>query len=290
MFIRRVLSHILIASAVFFLVATYFVWVIDATFLNGKQLSNAFVTAGLQSALATTLPEKMAKAEGSLPVDPVMKAKIAQTITPLYVEAKLKQATTTVLTFVRNGQPQPTIDIKDFVLLVNDAGIQIDNEQVANFKKPVLLNESGGLDNLPKYYQKLEYAKYFGIAIFLVILCIEWFVAERGKKLRKIGRIFLHSGLWFTLFWLTVVFLPSKLIDNINKGPGADPMQAVGVAMVKTMQLLLTPQLLGAAVVCFVVAAIIYISQHGKSHLQTIKEVPTARIRSSTVAKMPTRH
>lgn len=290
MFFRRLSSHLIITCAVFCLVATYFIWVIDATFLNTKALNNALVSAGVPSALASTLPDKLTENKDSQVQDPLVKAKITQIVTPEYVERKLKETTSALITFVRNGQPQPVVELNDFPGQIRAAGIDIGETEAANFDKPIQLNQSGSLDKVPKYYQNLELAKYFGIILFLTLLGVEWLVAEKGMKLRRIGRVFLHAGLWFLLFWLTVVFVPSRLLNQVSSDPNSGSIQKVGAAMVDTLQLLLTPQLLGAAVVCLMFAIIIYILRHSKKHLQTIQEVPTARIRSSAMAKMPTRH
>lgn len=290
MFFRRLSSHLIITCAVFCLVATYFIWVIDATFLNATSLNKALVSSGVPSAIATTLPDKLEMGEDGKVADAEMKAKITQVVTPAYVEHKIKEITTSLITFVRNGQPQPVVELTDFPTQIREAGIELSEEEAAKFNKPIELNQSGSLDKLPKYYQTFELAKYFGIILFLVLLGVEWAVAEKGKKVRRIGRIFLHAGIWFALFWTAVVFIPSRLLQQLSKDPNASSLQDVGSAMLQTLQSLLTPQLLGAAIVCFVFAAIAYILRHGKKHLETIKEVPTARIRTPAVAKMPTRH
>lgn len=290
MFFRRLSSHLIITCAVFCLVATYFIWVIDATFLNAAALNKALVSSGVPSAIATTLPDTLDTGENGQKPDAEMKAKIAQVVTPAYVEHKIKEVTTSLITFVRNGQPQPVVELTDFPTQIREAGIEMNEEEAAKFDKPIELNQSGSLDKLPKYYQTFELAKYFGIMLFLILLGVEWLVAEKGKKLRRIGRVFLHAGIWFAIFWASTVFIPSRVLKQLNKDPNAGSVQKVGAAVVDTLQSLLTPQLLGAAIVCLVFAAIIYVLRHGKKHLDTIQEVPTARIRSSAMAKMPTRH
>ena len=177
----------------------------------------------------------------------------------------------------------------DFPGKIREAKIDISEEEAAKFDKPLEINQSGALDKIPHYYQKFELAKYFGIFLFLVLIGLEWIVAEKDKKLRRVGRIFLHAGIWFLLFWLSIVLIPTKVIDKLNSNQSTDPLQQVGISIVDAVRSLLTPQLLGAAVVCIMFAVIIYMLRHGKKHLQTIQEVPTARIRSKAMAKLPTR-
>jgi len=287
MFFRRLLSHIVISCAVFLLVATYFIWVIDATLLNSKALNASLKNAGVPSAIASALPEKIATNNNE--VDPEIKAKIAQIVTPEYVERKINETVNSTTNFIRNGQPQPTIILTDFPGKIREAKIDISEEEAAKFDKPLEINQSGALDKIPHYYQKFELAKYFGIFLFLVLIGLEWIVAEKDKKLRRVGRIFLHAGIWFLLFWLSIVLIPTKVIDKLNSNQSTDPLQQVGISIVDAVRSLLTPQLLGAAVVCIMFAVIIYMLRHGKKHLQTIQEVPTARIRSKAMAKLPTR-
>ena len=289
MVIRRILSHAFIACAVFCLVATYFIWVIDATFLNSKALNAALNDAGVPSAVASYIPDKLVEGTEQK-LDEQTHAKIAQIITPSYVQKKMNEATSSIIAYVRNGEPTPQIQLKDFAAQLRDAGLDISQEQAAQFDNPILLSPNGELSKIPDYYKKLDLIKYFGIVLFIILISFEWIVTEKGKKLRRLSRIFLHSGLWFLLFWLSLVFIPQRLVSNMTNDPATSDAAALSLTIIDTLKRLLTPQLLGAAVVCLLIAAIMYALRHVKHHVDTINEVPTARIRSQAVAKLPTRN
>ncbi len=55
---RRLLAHVLITLAVLSLVATYFIWVVDATILNTSKLSGELQKSGVSSEIAAVLVER----------------------------------------------------------------------------------------------------------------------------------------------------------------------------------------------------------------------------------------
>ena len=294
---RRLLSHLLITLAVLSLTATFFVWVIDATVLNPVQLTKALHDGGVPSALANVIPEQATKdiknndngnTSGNNKVAEAadMKAKIAAVITPTYVESKLQTITATIINFMKKGSPQPTLDISDFPTKLRASGIAVGSDLDKNFSAPIQLNEKGSLDALPKAYSKFKLAKYIGVGLFIVLLTAEWFVAEKNQKLKRIGRIFLHAGIWYTLWWLVITVVPSRALPKLKDSLRVDASTNTLIdAVARSMQHLFSQYFLAFAITCWVLAALFYLSRHVRKHVDAIQRVPPATARQLATIK-----
>lgn len=99
----------------------------------------------------------------------------------------------------------------------------------------------------------------------MLILAAEWFVAERGQKLKRISRVFLYSGLWYVVYWLSLVVVPAQLSEKLVKNIGGDfdPTKLVD-AVLKAVAGLFSSYFLGFAIICLVIALILYIIRHLK--------------------------
>ena len=279
---RRLLSHLLISLAVLSLTAMFFVWFIDGVLLNPSKLVPALKDSGALSAIATIIPEKATQdAKPSEKAD--MKAKIATVITPKYVEKKLTSISISVTDFMRNGSPQPVLDLKDFPEQLKASGIEVSSDISKNFDKPVELNKDGKLDKVPQIYKNFKLVKYLGLLLFVILLLAEWRVAARGEKLKRTGRIFMYTSFWFIVYWILVIFVPSRLTPII-KGKIADASTNTLVdSIVKTIQKLFGSYILTFAVICGIIALILYLLRHGRRHVNIIQDVPTAKIRNQKV-------
>lgn len=134
-----------------------------------------------------------------------------------YVDEKLTATTTGIITFIREGEPQPVIDLSDFPERVRSSfsqEIPDTSELDEMFADPIQVNEEGQLDPINESYSVLSTLKYVGILVFGSILFLEWLVTERGKKLRRFSRVFFYSGLSVLLLWGVIVMIP-----NILSGP-----------------------------------------------------------------------
>ena len=286
---RRLLSHLLITLAVLSLTATFFIWVIDATVLNPTQLTKALHDGGVPSALANVIPEQATKDANSndKAADITdMRAKIATVITPAYVESKIQTITTTVINFMKNGSPQPTLDISDFPAKLRDNGIDVGNDLDKNFTTPIQLNEKGSLDALPKAYSKLKLAKYIGLIIFILLLTAEWFVAAKGQKLKRFGRIFLHAGIWYTLWWVILSVVPSRALPKLNDSLKAEAsMRTLIDAVARSVQHLFSQYFLSFAIACWVLAIALYLARHVRTQVNAIQDVPAATVRQMASLK-----
>ncbi len=311
---RRLLSHLLITLAIFSLTATFFIWVIDATVLNPARLSKALHDGGVPSAVATLLPNQISKGDSNNSCDnnqnnnqqgnnqqyngqnggsncqqqpksaediakeADMKAKIAAVVTPAYVDEKIQAITTSVITYMKHGTPDPTINISDFPTKLKASGIEVGDDMVANFAKPIELNNNGALSVLPKAYKVFSLVKYAGVVLFALILLAEWFVAAKGDKLHRFGRIFLHAGVWYTLYWVALVVVPSHLLPTLKDKVKTDAtINPLIDAITKSVQHLFSVYFLAFAIVCWVIAIALYAIRHMRKHIDKIQAVPAAK-------------
>lgn len=310
---RRLLSHLLITLAIFSLTATFFIWVVDATVLNPTKLTKALQDGGVPSALATIIPEKaieeggkednncqpqnnqpnapqnggceqQAETEQDKQEKADMKAKIASVVTTEYVSTKIQAAATSVIGYMKNGSPSPVIDISDFPERLRASGVETGEDIDKNFADPIDLNKDGALKSLPDAYSKFKLAKYIGAALFVILLVAEWFVAAKGDKLHRIGRIFLHGAVWYTLFWLSLVVVPSRALPSLKDKVAGDASEnALIEAAVKAIQNLFSAYLLGFAIACWVLALGLYLARHGRKHVTSIQNTPAAKGKAKSI-------
>ncbi len=273
---RRLLSHLLITLAVFSMTATFFIWVIDAALLNADQLNKALRDGGVSSALASAIPDIATRdnKEISESEKADMKAKIAAIVTPAYIDQKLQLISGTVIRYMKNGSLQPTIDISDFPAKLRATGVDVGEDIDKTFKDPINLNKSGALNVLPDYYSKFQLAKYVGTALFVVFLVAEWFVAAKGEKLKRIGRIFLHAGVWYMLWWLAISVVPARLLPKVKDSVNDTSVNALIDAVVRSIQHLFSTYFLSFAIFCAVLAIALYLARHVKHHVGKIQAVP----------------
>lgn len=283
---RRLLSHLLITLAVLCLVSTYFVWVIDATLFNPSKLTDELRKSGVSSEIATVLVDKSVQ---NMPAEEreITKAKVAQVITPKYIEKKLKEASGALVTFMKNGSPQPSLDLTDFPGQVRAAGVDLSDDEAATFDKPIEFNAEEQLNWLPRAYIMLSNVKYAGIALFIVLITAEWFVSPVGQKLNRIGRVFLHTSVWFFTLWLTLIFIPAQLSPQAKDAVNDDALNLLVDNVLRTISSIFSVQFLGFAIVTGAIAATLYTLRRARRHIEKINDVPTARIKSRKQVQLP---
>ncbi len=281
---RRLLSHLLITLAVFSLTATFFIWVIDATILNPNRLTKALQEGGVPSAIASVIPEKASQDSENKDDVADMKTKIAAVVTPDYVHQKMSALAVTMSDFIKKGNPQPVIDVSDFPAKLRASGVEVGDDIDKNFADPIQLNKDGALDTLPQTYKTFKLVKIAGVVLFLLLLLAEWFVAAKGDKLHRIGRIFLHAAIWYTIYWLALVFVPARALPALKEKAGVTGAENTLIdAFVKSIQHLFGVYLLGFAIVCGVLALVLYLARHGRKHVQAIQAVPDTKNKPKTV-------
>lgn len=256
---RRIFSHVLITLAVFFLIATFFTFLVDNVLLNTDKLTSALKNSGVNTEITNILPDIATK---DAPIEELenMKQQIIRIVDQDFVTTKVTNLTSSLSEFLKKGTPEPTIDLSDFPQKLQAAGIEVDQKMIDDFTKPIQINEDGQLDKLHDFYETFTKIKIAGVIICILLLIGEWFVAEKGKKLQRIGRIFLHTSIWLFFFWVITVFLPVTFTNKLNspKEGDIDTTELIKSA-VKAIQNLISPYMLGTAIVFGVIAAVLYI-------------------------------
>lgn len=261
---RKLLSHLLISVALFVLTATFFMWTIDNRVLNPDSLSAELRKAGVGQELSELMPEIVTAENNSTDEEKAdVSSKISKVVTAAYVDEKITQITDSVLTFVREGEPQPQIDLSDFPQQLKAAGIEADGDFAEGFEKPIELNKEGKLDNIHNGYQIFSMVKYAGLLLFAVFMLLEWYVAEKGQKLKRISRVFLYAGLSYMIYWLALIVAPSQLASTLQQNVQAN-YDTTGIieSVLKAVQGLFSGYFLGFTVFCFSVALVLYIIRH----------------------------
>ena len=281
---RRLLSHLLITLAIFTLVATFYIWFLDSVILNPGKLVPVLKDAGVPSAIATLLPEK-ATQDAKPEERAEMKAKIAQVVTPEYVNTKMTAIATSVTTFMRDGEPQPVVDLSDFPTQLRASGIEVGSDIDKTFSTPIELNKQGNLDKLPQAYKTFKLLKIAGIVLFAVLLIAEWFAAARGEKLKRVGRIFLHTSIWFFVFWGAIVLLPSRLLPQLKQSVNDTSVNQLIDAVANAVKHLFGDYFVSFAVICGIIAIILYVLRKTTKHVQEIQAVPAARQKPTSSTK-----
>lgn len=265
--IRRITSHLLIGLAVFVLTATLFIWTVDARVMNADVLSGELRKAGVMEEISSLLPEIVtvdSEEEANPEEIEQLRQAVSDVVTVDYVDSKLTSATDSIILFIREGEPDPVIDLSDFPQRVRNAGVEVDSELEREFANPIQINENGNLDNIASGYKVFSNFRYIGLVLFLLIMVAEWFVAERGKKLKRVSRVFLYAGLWYLLYWGLLILLPRLFGDVINSGVSNEDFDATNLAnsIIEAVQGLFSSYFLGIAIVCLVVAVFLYVVRH----------------------------
>lgn len=306
---RRLLSHLLITAAIFSLSMTFFIWVIDMAVLTPTNLTKALREGGVPSAIASIIPDQAAKGDegdnkncqnnqpGNTQLMPEntgcqpkvkseqdkkeeaeMKAKIASIITPDYVDQKLANITTSFIGFIKDPTKSPTLDISDFPTKLRASGVEVGDDIDKNFAKPIDLNANGRLNVLPKAYPLFKVMKYAGAIFCILLLVAEYFVAAKGDKLHRIGRIFLHVGFWYTVWWVALVLVPTQVLPRLkDKVQAGESIDNLIDAIAKSIQHLLSRYFLSFAIVCWLIAIVLYAVRHMRKHVDKIQAVPAAK-------------
>jgi hypothetical protein len=269
---RRLLSHLLITLAVFSLIGVFFVTFIDSGVLNQEKLVGSLKDASVPEAMAKAVPE-IATSDDSLTKEEKaeMQEKIAAVVTPEYVTKKLESITGSLIFFMREGEPQPVLDVSDFPKMLRESGVDVGEDLDKNFAEPIQLNKDGTLDRIPDLYRTFSMVKLAAIVLCLGLFTAEWFVAQKGEKLKRIGRIFLHSAIWFFILYGVVIFVPGRVSPNITKEIDSPAVVGLVESVISAVQNLITTFLLPFAVVCSVLALVFYIVRHLKKNEQLPK-------------------
>ncbi len=260
----------IISLAAFCLMTTFFVWVVEHALLSPQRLVPALRAGGVPGAIATALPDITTQ---EIPEQDRAdaKAKIAQVVTPEYLDQKTQLLVETTTQFIKQGSPQPTLDLSDFPALLKANGVETGTDIEKEFSKPIQLNDKGQISQLPQVYSKFKLLKYIGAVLFVLLLAAEWFLAEKGKKLQRIGRIFLHAGIWYLVSYVLLIVAPNQISIRLKDAVKDQPaVSDIANAFAKSIQNLFGSYILQFAVVCLTLAAILYIVRFALKHVYKI--------------------
>lgn len=261
---RRLLSHLLVFVAVTVMTATFFIWTVDARVLNAQTLSGELRKSGVSKELTLLIPSIAAdgsKDDATAEEIEDMKKKISSAVTAEYVDTKILEISTVVLSFAKTGSPEPTIDLSDFPQRLRDSGVETGSDIDDKFSKPITLNEDGQLDGIRQAYETFSFFKYLGVGLFAAIMLIEWFLIEKGKKLRRVSRVFLYAGLSYLLYYVLLVGAPSRISQALKQKLPADAtVDASGLidAALSAVQGLFGSYFLGFAIMSLMIALLLY--------------------------------
>lgn len=252
-------------AAVFMLTATLFIWIIDARVLNQDVMAGELKKAGVSQELTNLLPEMFSSDQKNSTPQEVqdLKDNVSSAIPNDYVAGKIDTMTSSIITFIKDGEPDPVINLSDFPKLLEAKGVNVEGDFADNFAKPIEINQGGKLRPLADGYKFLSLLKYAGLVLFGLIMLAEWFVTEKGKKLKRVSRIFLYSGLWFLLYWGLIILLPKVFGDTLRSTVQAN-YDASGFidAIIKVVQGLFSVYFLGFAIIFLSIAAILFVIRH----------------------------
>ncbi len=240
-------------------------WTVDNRVLEPGVLSGELRKAGVSQELSNLMPQ-IITAESDDPVEKGdMAVKVSQAVTVDYVERKILQISDSVLMFVKAGEPQPVVDLSDFPNQLATAGVDVGDDIKDKFDEPIQLNKNGNLDKVTDAYKIFGYIKYAGIALFAALLLLEWYISERGKKLRRVSRIFLYAGVSYLIYWGILFAAPGRLATTLQKNVQAEyDTTALIDAVLKAIRGLFGAYFLSFAVVSLGIALVLYIIRHYK--------------------------
>ncbi|HMT56281.1 MAG TPA: hypothetical protein PKD20_05415 [Candidatus Saccharibacteria bacterium] len=261
---KRLLSHLLIGLATFTLTATFFMWTIDARLLEPTVLNGELQKAGVFEEFTKLLPQIVTTDEEATEQEKQdMVDKISQSIDAAYVQDKLLEISSSLTTFMKSGEPDPVLDISDFPDRLSMHGVEAGEEIESKFNDPIELNKDGNLDMVPKVYKTFSMVKWAGVFVFVGLLLLEWLLVEKGKKLRRISRIFLYAGISYFLYWVLLVGAQSKLGPVLQKNVQATyDTTGLITAILKAINGIFSAYFLSFALACFAVTVTLYAIRH----------------------------
>ncbi len=261
---KRLLSHLLIGLATFTLTATFFMWTVDSRILDATVLNGELNKAGVATEFTTLLPQIVTGDEESSESEKQdMAKKISQAIDADYVQAKTLAVSSSLITFMKSGEPDPTLDLSDFPDRLAANGVEAGDDIQSKFDEPLLLNKDGKLDTVPKVYKTFNTVKWAGVFVFVGLLLLEWLVVEKGKKLRRMSRIFLYAGVSYMIYWGILVVAQGKLAPVLQKNVSAEyDTTGLITAILKAVNGLFSAYFLSFALGCFAITVTLYAIRH----------------------------
>lgn len=256
------LSFIVTNLAIAVITLSLFAWMIDSTILQPRALLPALQKSGTPAAIAKAIPDSIET--NATPADAAMiKEKVTAVVTEQYVNEKLTAIVTTFTSYIKTGKPEPSIDLSDVPAKLMATGTPVPPELVQKLSQPITItdkNATNSFANIRRLYQAMQMIKVFGPIVSIVLLAIDWLLAEKGRKTIRLGNIFASLTFWSGLYWFAVTKMPAVLDDKLaNKGgtQGA-AMTAIGTSIIHGLSGLFAHYLLVFTAVSAVGAFLFY--------------------------------
>ena len=283
--IRKLASILVINLAVLFITLSFMAWVFDATLLNATQLTASFDKHGVAKAISNALPHMAVPDKGNgpdgqpiEPQDPAEKQKAEDTIRQVadeqYIRTKTNGFLTNVISYIKTGQPKPTLDLTDFAGRVQAATGETP-DFAKDLSKPVDITEQTdkkAFENIRKSYTLLKAFKIIGPIIAGVLLIIEIFLTPAGKRLGKLAWVFIAAGLWGMFWWFVVSYAPNFISTKVAADNETEKaLLAVVDSLIHSLSSLLAVNFLRFGIAClgigvsFLLIRIIYRKFSGPS-------------------------
>jgi hypothetical protein len=261
---QRFVSHVLIGLATFVLTATFFMWTVDSRVLDSQVLNGELRKAGVVEEFTNLLPQIVtAEEDASVEEQLETSQNIAKAIDAVYVQDKVFLISDSLITFMKAGEPDPVLDLSDFPERLAENGVEVGEEIDSKFDEPIQLNKEGNLDAIPKAYKTFSMVKWAGVFVFAGLLIIEWLLIEKGKKLRRLSRIFLYAGISYLFYWVLLVGAQGRLGSALQKNVEAK-YDTTGLinAILQAVNGLFSAYFLSFALSCIAITITLYAIRH----------------------------
>jgi hypothetical protein len=257
---KGLVSFIITNLAVAVLTLSFLAWTVDATILRPEVLIPALEKTGTSKALAGVIPEMITADNPVIDVTPV-KDQISRVVTEEYVHGKLAGFITELTSFIKTGQPQPALDLRDLTERLQVASAIMPADVTETLAEPVTFTDPGIISSfsyIRQGYQALELFKVIGPFVGVVLLAILWFLADRGRKASRIAGIFVTLAVWAGIYWALLRFLPRLAEGRLGSAPQAQAAEKVLMAVVNGITGLLSTYFLYFGAACMLAALAFY--------------------------------
>lgn len=304
--LKKLLSVAVVNAAVLMITLSFMAWVFDSTLLDASALTRALKENGVAKAIADAIPE-MAKPEEQrgpngeiLPEDIAETAKIKETISKSidepYIQKKIDSVVTSVIGYIKTGNPQPVLDLSDFPARIESATGEVPVELKEELSKPINLTEkvdAKALSSVRQGYDGLKLFKIIGPIIAVILLIFEWLLTQKGKRLGKTAWVFIAAGLWGMLWWLVISRAPDILMTKVEANQEAEKsMVAIVDSLLNSLSSLLSQRFLQFGIACIAVAGILLLVRFilGRRSKSDAVSVASARPSKPVQAGQPVKY
>ncbi len=257
---KALLSFIVTNLAIFVLTTSFLAWAVDASLLQPDKLLPALEKSGTSEAIAEAIPRLIVAEDGQGDVvTDLVTQKITEVTTEEYVNEKLKGVVISITTYIKEGEPEPRLDLTDLPDKLGMTGVEVPPEIAKNTNQPISLvepNKENPLTGLRKGYQTLQLVKIGGLIVGLLLLVIDWFLAGRGRKAIRFTAIFLSLAFWSGVYYFVISYIPGLVVGRFDRSPQGAAMEKIATSILDAISLLLAGYFKTFALTCLALGVI----------------------------------